>query len=99
MKFGATLNETRLAAVFFFVTFALSYPALAGDGAQCTKSSCQTMSVPLGCKLNGTRGNSRIRCNTHQLSIEKPRPSFGGNGRSLPPATSYAIDRGSTICN
>jgi hypothetical protein len=99
MKLNATPNETRLASVIFFVTFALSYPALAAGGTQCTKSSCQTMSVPLGCKLYGTRGNSRMRCNTHQLSIQKPRPSFGGNGGFLPPTTSYAIDRGSTICN
>jgi hypothetical protein len=98
MKFAATLSETRLVVVFF-VTLALSCPASAGNGAQCTKGSCQTMSVQLGCQLYGTRGNGRMRCSTHQLSIEKPRPSFGGNGGSLPPATSYAIDRGSTICN
>jgi hypothetical protein len=101
MKLGATLNDTRLASAVLFATFALSYPALAGDGARCTKASCQAMNVPLGCKLYGTRGNGRMRCSAHQLNIEKPRPRFGGDSgpQILLPATTYTIDRGSTICN
>jgi hypothetical protein len=101
MKFSATLYGTRLATMAFFAAFALSDPALAGDGAQCTKTSCLTMSVPLGCKLYGSDGNHRMRCRTHQSSRENLRPPFHGNGepRVLQPPASYVIDRGSTICN
>jgi hypothetical protein len=97
MRVGASLNDTRLAWVVFFVTFALSYPALAGDSVHCTKTGCQNMSVHQGCSPHGS---GRMRCRTHQLSMPRP-PLVGPNGGApiLQLAPSYAIDRGSTICN
>lgn len=99
MKPGAMLNETRLASVVFLVTLTLSGSALAGDGARCNTTGCQTMSAHLSCKLYGSGGNDKTQCRTHQSSRQKPRPFGGNGGQILPPAAGYAIDRGSTICN
>jgi hypothetical protein len=96
MKVGATLNDTQLVLVVFFVTFALTYATLAGDSAHCAKIGCQTMGVRLGCSA---LASGRMTCRTHQLSIRRSPLVASRGAPILQPAPSYAIDRGSAICN